>query len=79
MWSGVPLTITLSIPCLLQDQISRLNKENGSLKNNLEATTAALNVSRNGTNVPKVVLNLQIDLTRELNLLSYFLFLFLKP
>lgn len=36
-----------------EDQISRLNKENGSLKNNLEATTAALNVSRNGTNVPK--------------------------
>lgn len=36
-----------------EDQISRLNKENGSLKNNLETTTAALNVSRNGTNVSK--------------------------
>ncbi|XP_062090555.1 golgin candidate 4-like isoform X1 [Humulus lupulus] len=30
-----------------EDQISRLNKENGSLKHNLESTAAALNVSRN--------------------------------
>ncbi|KAL5571504.1 hypothetical protein UlMin_021101 [Ulmus minor] len=30
-----------------EDQISRLHKEHGSLKQNLEATTAALNVSRN--------------------------------
>ncbi|PON32694.1 Golgin candidate [Parasponia andersonii] len=30
-----------------EDQISRLNKENGSLKHNLERTSAALNVSKN--------------------------------
>ncbi|PON56774.1 Golgin candidate [Trema orientale] len=30
-----------------EDQISRLNKENGSLKHNLETTSAALNVSKN--------------------------------
>ena len=42
-----------------QDQIVRLNKENGSLKQNLEATNAALRVSRteastNGTYSVKV-------------------------
>ncbi|XP_061999711.1 golgin candidate 4 isoform X2 [Rosa rugosa] len=44
-----------------EDQISRLNKENGSLKQNLDTTTASLNASRienykaaaNGTNLHK--------------------------
>lgn len=46
-----------------QDQMSRLSKENGSLKQNLEATKAAMNVSRsesakallNGVNVHEVL------------------------
>jgi hypothetical protein len=48
----------------LQDQIVRLNKENGSLKQNLVATNAALSASRvegsrastSGTSSMKVVL-----------------------
>lgn len=54
-----------SYPIILtfQDQVVRLNKENGSLKQNLEATNAALRVSRaegsvasiNGTYSVKVV------------------------
>lgn len=50
-------------PPIWQDQISRLSKENGSLKQNLEATKAAMNVSRsesakallNGVNVHEVL------------------------
>jgi hypothetical protein len=52
---------------MLQDQISRLNQENGSLKQKLDTTKEDLNVSRNehrraSTSSIKVVIQISIKM-----------------
>ena len=73
-------------PPIWQDQISRLSKENGSLKQNLDATNAAMNASRsesakalsNGVNVHKVLDLLPIQISVCVLFFNKILFCFVK-